>query len=118
MYVACLNLSFKPLLSSFALFMFVVAQYELNILTDVSWYHTRKVEDELITNSTVRGNNLLKYQVHDELLTNSTEERNNLQQKDKAHDASSIILPLALAGLAVLLILMGCLGALFYFNKR
>ena len=83
--------------SPFALFVFVVAQYELYI-TDVSWYHTRKVEDEL--------------------LTNSPEGRNNLQQKDQAHDASAIILPLALAGLAVLLILMGCLGALFYFTKR
>ena len=85
------------MLSPFALFVFVVAQYELNI-TGVSWYHNRKVEEEL--------------------LTNSTEERNNLQQKDQAHDASSIILPLALAGLAVLLILMGCLGALFYIKKR
>ena len=90
-------MSFKSSLSSFALFVFVVAQYELNI-TDVSWYHTRKVEDEL--------------------LTNSTEGRNNLQQKDQAHDASSIALPLASAGLAVLLILMGCLGALFYIKKR
>ena len=96
MYIVYLNLSFKSFLSSFALFVFVVAQYELNI-TDVSWYHTRKVEEEL--------------------LTNSTEGRNNLQQKDQAH-ASSIILPLALAGLTVLLILMGCLGALFYFKKR
>ena len=97
MYIVYLNLSFKSFLSSFALFVFVVAQYELNI-TDVSWYHTRKVEDELLTNSTEGGN--------------------NLQQKDQAHDASSIALPLASAGLAVLLILMGCLGALFYFNKR
>ena len=85
------------MLSSFSLFVFVVAQYELNI-TDVSWYHTRKVDEELLTNSTEGGD--------------------NLQQKDQAHDASSIALPLASAGLAVLLILMGCLGALFYFNKR
>ena len=77
--------------------MFVVAQYELN-KTEVSWYHTRKVEDELLTNSTEGGN--------------------NLQHKDQAHDASSIVLPLALAGLAILLILMGCLGALFYIKKR
>ena len=92
-----LSFRFKSLLSSFALLMFTVAQYELNI-TDVSWYYTRTVEDEL--------------------LTNSTEERNNLQKKDQAHDASSITLPLALAGLAVLLIIMGCSGALFYFKKR
>ena len=97
MYIVYLNLSFKSFLSSFALFVFVVAQYELNI-TEVSWYHTRNVDEEL--------------------LTHSTERRNNLQQKDQAHDASAIILPLALAGLAVLLILMGCLGALFYINKR
>ena len=89
MYIVYLNLSFKSFLSSFALFVFVVAQYELNI-TDVSWYHTRKVEEELLTSST----------------------------EGRAHDASSIALPLASAGLAVLLILMGCLGALFYFNKR
>ena len=85
------------MLSSFALFVFVVAQYELYI-SDISWYHTRRVEDELLTNSPEGGS--------------------NLQQKDQAHDASAIILPLALAGLAVLLILMGCLGALFYINKR
>ena len=97
MYIVYLNLSFKPLFLSFALLMFVVAQYELNI-TDVSWYHTRKVDEELLTNSTEGGN--------------------NLQHKDQAHDASAIALPLALAGLAILLILMGCLGALFYFNKR
>ena len=77
--------------------MFVVAQYDLNI-TGVSWYHTRKVEDESLTNSTEGGD--------------------NQQQKDQAHDASSIALPLASAGLVVLLILMGCLGASFYFNKR
>ena len=75
--------------------MFVVA-YELKI-TGVSWYHTRKGDEELLTNSTEGGD--------------------NQQQKDQAH-ASSIALPLASAGLAVLLILMGCLGALFYFNKR
>ena len=99
MYIVYLNLSFKSFLSSFALpvFVFVVAQYELNI-TGVSWYHTRKVEDEL--------------------LTHSTEGRNNIQQKDQDHEASSIALPLALAGLAILLILMGCLGALFYIKKR
>ena len=92
MYIVYLSLSFKSFLP------FAVAQYELNI-TDVSWYHhTRKVDEELLTNSTEGGD--------------------NQQQKDQAHDASSIALPLALAGLAVLLILMGCLGALFYFNKR
>ena len=88
---------FQSSLSPFALFVFVVAQYELRVAA-VSWYHTRKVEDELLTNSTEGGN--------------------NLQQKDQAHDASSIALPLASAGLAVLLILMGCLGALFYIKKR
>ena len=77
-YIVYLNLSFISLVSPFALFVFTVAQYDLNI-TDVSWYHTRAVEEE---------------------------------------DASSIILPLALAGLAVLLILIGCLGALFYIKKR
>ena len=98
MYIVCIsNLSFKSLLSPFALFVFTVAQYDLNV-TGVSWNHTRKVEDELLTNSTVG--------------------RNNLQQKNQDHDASSIALSLALAGSAVLLVLMGCLGALFYIKKR
>ena len=84
------------MLSPFAPFVFVVVgQFEFNI-RDVPWYHTRTVEDGL--------------------LTNSTEERNNLK-KDHA-PTSSIILPLALAGLAVLVILIGCLGALFHFKKR
>ena len=97
MFLNYFSLRIKYLLSSFALFVFTVAQYYLNI-TGVSWYPARKVEDELLTNSTVG--------------------RNNLQQKDQAHDASSIILPLALAGLAVLLMLIGCLGVLFYIKKR
>ena len=75
------------------LFVFVVGQYDINI-TGIEWQYERTVEDVLTTRDTDDIIDLPKQRM------------------------MSVILPLTLAGSAVLIILMGCLGVLFHFMKR